>query len=80
MNHLPRRHVVQDHRRCIDIGDTAGDRLEVFGLTYEKFSEATIDCERCHTPAQIETSDTNADRVNHAGDLIARHEGYLGRV
>ena len=80
MNHLPRGHVVQDHRGRIAIGDAVGDRKEVFGLAYEKFREAAVHGKRRHTLAHFETGDTSADRFDHAGDLITRHERYLRRV
>jgi len=54
MNHLPRRHVVQDHGGRIAIGDPVWDRKEVFGLTHEKFCKAAINCERGHALAQLE--------------------------
>jgi len=51
MNHLPRGHVVQDHRGRIAIGDAVGDRKEVSGLTHEKFREGPVHGERRHTVA-----------------------------
>jgi hypothetical protein len=48
MNHLPRSHVVQNHRGRITICDAVGDRKEVFGLTHEKFCKAAVHGERSH--------------------------------
>ena len=78
MNHLPGSDVVQDHGGRIAISDAAGDGKEMFGLTHQKLRKTAMHGERGHALAQFETGNTGAKRIDHAGDLIAGHEGNLG--
>ena len=80
MNHLPRSHVIQYHRRYIAIRDAVGDGKEVFGLTHEKLCKAAVHRKRRYPLAQFEPRHTSANRFHHPGELVPRYEWYLRRV
>ena len=80
MDHLPRSDIVQDHGSRSAIGNSGGDRKEMFGLAQQNFGEGAVNGERRHTLSNRERCDIGADSFNDARDFVARHERYLGRV
>jgi hypothetical protein len=78
MNHLPRRHMVQDHRGRVAVGDSLGDRKEVFSLAYKQFRKASVHGKRCHTLSNFEPGDPSANCINDAGDLVTGTNGIFG--
>ena len=80
MDHLPGSDVVQYYRRRFHIRDFVGDRQEVLRLTHEQLAVATVHGKRRNPLTDFEASDTRADGIDNARDLVAGYERYLWRI
>jgi hypothetical protein len=65
----------EQHRRCLDVGDSVRDRQEVLGFAHDELAETTVGRERCDPLAEREACFCGVVMSAHggAGFVRARH-------
>jgi len=80
VDHLPRGDIVQDRGRRLDIGDAIRNRNEVLGVADDVFGEAAVHRQRGNALPNPEIPHLGANSIDHAGDLVTRHERHWRRI